>query len=128
MRLERLAYVDDDPDIREIARFALVEIGGLDVRCWGGGAAFLAAAHDAWRPQMVLLDLGMPGISGAEVVAAMRCDAALRTVPVLVLTAVPDPGRAVEGLEGVAGWIAKPFDPLHLAAAVRAVWAGWKGQ
>lgn len=128
MRLERLAYVDDDPDIREIARFALVELGGLDVRCWSGGAAFLAAAHDAWMPQMVLLDLGMPGLSGAEVVAAMRRDPTLRTVPVLVLTAVPDPARAVEGLDGVAGWLAKPFDPLRLAAAVRAVWAGREAQ
>ena len=68
MQLERLAYVDDDDDIREIVRFALTEVGGLDVRCWGDGAAFLAEPQGDWRPQLLLLDLTMPGLSGGELV------------------------------------------------------------
>lgn len=125
MRLERLAYVDDDPDICEIVRFALAEVGGLDVRCWGDGAAFLGAARDRWRPQMVLLDLSMPGLSGGELIAALRRDAGFADVPVMVLSGRPDAARAVEGLVGVVGLVAKPFDPLHLADAVQAAWARW---
>lgn len=122
MRLERLAFVDDDPDIREIVRYALAEIGGFDVRCWRDGAAFLDDAGGAWVPQMVLIDLSMPGLSGVELIAAMRRHPSLAAVPVLVLSGAVDAARAVEGREGVVGHIAKPFDPLHLADAVRAAW------
>lgn len=123
MRLERLAYVDDDPDICEIVRFALAEVGGLDVRCWSDGATFLATARDRWWPQMVLLDLSMPGLSGGELIAALRRDAGFAGMPVMVLSGRPDAARAVEGFEGVVGLVAKPFDPLHLADAVQAAWA-----
>lgn len=123
MRLERLAYVDDDPDICEIVRFALAEVGGFDVRCWADGATFLAAPRDRWSPQMVLLDMSMPGLSGREVIAALRRDAALAAVPVVVLSGRPDAAQAVSAADGVVGCIAKPFDPLQLAEAVRAAWA-----
>lgn len=123
MRLERLAYVDDDPDICEIVRFALAEVGGLDVRCWADGAAFLASPRDGWSPQLVLLDLSMPGLSGGEVIAALRRDPEFAAVPVMVLSGLPDAARAVAAFDGVIGCIAKPFDPLQLAATVRTAWA-----
>ncbi len=123
MQLERLAYVDDDDDIREIVRFALTEVGGLDVRCWGDGAAFLAEPQGDWRPQLLLLDLTMPGLSGGELITAIRREPDLAETPVMVLSGRADAADEVAGCAGVLGLIAKPFDPLGLAEIVRAAWA-----
>lgn len=123
MTLQRLAYVDDDVDIREIVYFALAEIGGLEVRCWDDGAAFLAARDPGWTPQLLLLDLGLPGMDGWQVLAALRAKPASAGLPVVLLSAgVCAPGAAPVPA-GVLGCIGKPFDPLALAEHLHLLWA-----
>jgi len=114
--LLRVALIDDDPDIREIARFALVDLGGLTVRSWEDGRKFLAEYED-WRPQIVLLDLEMPGMDGWETMTALRARAAAAP-PVVVMSGRPEIATA----DGIIGSIGKPFDPLSLADDLRALW------
>ena len=83
--LTRIAYIDDDPDIREIVCFALRDIGGFEVRAWGDGASFLDDLGD-WLPQLVLLDLMMPGMDGWETVAALHAHPKGGDVPVVLLS------------------------------------------
>lgn len=124
MSLQRLAYVDDDADIREIVRFALTEVGGIDVRCWNDGATFLRDADGAWMPQLVLLDVNMPGMDGWEILAALRALPRTSGVPVVMLSA--SSGAAADALTACAdvlGCVAKPFDPLRLAGELQGLWA-----
>lgn len=121
--LSRVALVDDDPDIREIARFALADLGGLEVRAWGDARRFLAEA-DGWQPQIVLLDLEMPGMDGWETVAALHARPSAQCPAVVLMS-----GRADEAKrEKVAGRIVKPFDPLSLAESLRALWTRHLGE
>ncbi|WP_337995710.1 response regulator [Oleispirillum naphthae] len=122
--LSRVALIDDDPDIREIARFALADLGGLEVRAWGDARRFLADLA-AWPPQIVLLDLEMPGMDGWETVAALRAHPSAER-PAVVLMSGRVEAAAAE--EGIAGRIAKPFDPLALAETLRALWARYAAE
>ncbi|MGE4528722.1 MAG: response regulator [Rhodospirillaceae bacterium] len=117
--LSRVALVDDDPDIREIARFALADLGGLEVRAWGDARTFLAE-FAAWRPQIVLLDLEMPGMDGWETAAALRAHPPEER-PAVVLMSGRIEAAATE--KGITGRICKPFDPLVLASTLCALWA-----
>lgn len=122
MSLQRLAYVDDDADICEIVRFALSDVGGLDVRCWRDGATFLREAGGDWTPQLVLLDVNMPGMSGWDVVAGMRAKAVSADWPVVVLSGCRDAASAGARAD-VLGCVTKPFDPLQLAKVLEAMWS-----
>lgn len=121
MSLQRLAYVDDDADICEIVRFALSDVGGLDVRCWSDGATFLREAGQGWTPQLVLLDVNMPGMNGWEIVAGLRASSVSSGWPVVVLSGCRDAESAGERAD-VLGCVAKPFDPLRLAGALEGMW------
>lgn len=120
--LRRVACVDDDPDIREIVGFALRDLGGLEVRSWGDGAAFLAE-WEAWSPQLVLLDLWMPGMDGERVAAALRAHPKGGALPVVLLSG----SVGTPGIPGVSAVLVKPFDPLSLAGRLRGLWAEWGG-
>lgn len=119
MRLQRLAYVDDDADIREIVRFALCDIGGIELRCWNDGETFLRDIGGDWMPELVLLDVNLPGMSGWEILAALRGSPASAELPAVILS-------ACDGSDGsspdVAGRFSKPFDPLRLAGEIEEVW------
>ncbi len=122
MRLQRLAYVDDDADICEIVRFALSEVGGIEVRCWNDGAKFLRETEGAWVPQMVLLDVNMPGLNGWEILAELRRSPGTAGVPVVMLSAASGAAEHRACVD-VLGCVAKPFDPLRLAADLQGMWA-----
>jgi DNA-binding response OmpR family regulator len=110
--------VDDSELIREAARIGLRH-GGWEVRLADDGETGLERAL-ADPPDVVLLDLTMPGMSGAEVLAALRASASTRRVRVVLLTASPREGTGLE----VDGIVTKPFAPLELDAAVRGA-LGW---
>lgn len=119
----KLLLVDDDPDIRLLARHALAQ-AGFEVTVSAGGYAAVAVAREL-KPDAVLLDLLMPSPDGLELFDALAADAATAGVPVLFLTAKTQPAEVAALLaRGARGVIAKPFDPLRLGDEVRRLLAG----
>lgn len=120
--LERVLCVEDEPDIRAVAELALGAIGGLEVTvCASGEEALQVAPANA--PQLILLDVLMPGMDGPETLSALRRIPAVAAVPVVFMTARADPAeQAAYRALGAAATIAKPFDPMTLAESVRAIW------
>ena len=116
--------VDDDDAIREITQVALELVASWEVVTAGGGHEALAQAAEH-RPDAVLLDLMMPDMDGLTTFRHLQADPATRDVPVILVTAKAQVGdrQAWDGLP-VAGVIAKPFDPMTLAADVAAL-LGW---
>jgi CheY-like chemotaxis protein len=115
----RILHVDDEPDIREVAELSL----GLDpdfmVQSCGSGKEALAAAA-RWQPDFILLDVMMPVMDGPETLVQLRKNATTAGIPVIFMTARAQ-AREVDHFRslGAVGVIAKPFDPMTLAAAVR---------
>ena len=120
--LERVMLVEDDPDIRTIASMALEVVGGLQVRACESGAVALAAL-ESFKPQMVLLDVMMPGMNGPEVLQALRQREEMAGVPVVFLTAKVQAAEIDSLLAlGALDVLPKPFDPMTLADAVKGLW------
>lgn len=109
--------VEDEPDIALICRLALT-LAGFEVEERHDGHAALAHLATA-TPDVVLLDLGLPGLSGWEVLDRLRADGRLDALNVVVFSASDSAGRrAVEA--GCVSFVAKPFTPDDLVAAVAA--------
>jgi two-component system OmpR family response regulator len=123
MTILHILCVDDDPDIRTIAVMALGLDPSMDVRSASSGTEALALLDDAgWRPDVVLLDVMMPGMDGPAVLATIRGRSDTAALPVIFMTARArkadvDAYRDI----GAIGVIVKPFDPLALAGEVRAL-------
>jgi CheY-like chemotaxis protein len=119
----RVLYVDDEPDIREIAAIALGLDPGLDVRLAGGGEqALTAIGAEDWRPDVVLLDVMMPGMDGPAVLAALREGPRTASIPVVFITARTQSQDRARLLQlGAVGVIGKPFDPMTLAKELRSI-------
>ena len=116
--------IDDDEHIRELARLALERLGGHAVVTAESGAAGLELAR-AERPDAVIVDVMMPGMDGPETVRRLRGDAAIADIPVILLTAKVQPSDTARFDDlGVEAVLAKPFDPMRLAADVGAA-LGW---
>ena len=120
--LQRVLCVEDDADIRMLVEFSLTRLGGYQVMACADGRSAIAAAQ-AFAPNLVLLDVMMPGMSGPETLAALRSLEALQHVPVIFLTAKAML-EEVEALlvHGATGVIVKPFDPVRLPEQVRMFW------
>jgi two-component system OmpR family response regulator len=120
--LERVLYVEDDPDIRAVGTFALEGVGGLTVKsCASGDEAVAAAA--AFDPQLILLDVMMPGMDGPATLQALRALDATSATPIVFMTAKVQPKElALYRDMGVVEAIPKPFDPLTLAAVIRSIY------
>jgi two-component system, OmpR family, response regulator len=113
--------IDDDPDIQRIAEFSLAAVGGWKVYLAGSGEAGLAAAR-AHQPDVVLLDVMMPGLDGPGVLARIQGDPALAGLPVIFMTAKAQRSEVQAYLAlGATGVITKPFDPMLLASQVLAL-------
>ena len=116
-------YVDDEPDIREIAGLALGLDPGLEVRLAGSGAEALEMVRGgAWRPDVVMLDVMMPVMDGPAVLAGLREENATVATPIVFITARTQAQDRERLLQlGAVAIIAKPFDPMTLAQQLRAV-------
>jgi len=116
--------VEDDPDIQTVTSLALGSFGGFDVRTCGSAQEAVAAAAE-FRPDLILLDVMMPGMDGLEALTALRDMPATANVPVVFLTARVQPHEIERYRElGSLGVIPKPFEPTALADTIRAIWAG----
>jgi two-component system alkaline phosphatase synthesis response regulator PhoP len=115
--MKHILVVDDEPRIAEIARDYL-ERAGFTVSTAGNGADALAFARTK-RPDLIVLDLGLPQMDGLDVTRALRKQS---TVPIIMLTARVDESDKLIGLElGADDYVTKPFSPKELVARVRAV-------
>lgn len=114
-----LLLVDDNEDLRRLIT-AFLQREGFDVREAADGAAALDSLREA-KPDLVLLDLDMPGVNGQNVLTAMRADPSLSSVPVLILTGSTDEPSLREVFDaGASDYVSKPFSTPQLAARVRA--------
>jgi CheY-like chemotaxis protein len=125
--LQRVMCIDDDPDIRMILEFSLSTVGGYQVKACSGGRVALAAVAE-FKPQLVLLDVMMPELSGPETLLALRELSLMKGVPIVFLTAkaMPDELEQLLG-HGATGLIVKPFDPMRLPADILPFWEHGRG-
>ncbi len=120
--LSRVLHVDDESDIREVARLALEDVGGFTVESCASGAQALEKATN-FGPDVILLDVMMPGMSGPEVLEALRGRPETADIPVIFMTAKVQ-AKEVEALTklGAIGVIEKPFDPMTMSGQVAEIW------
>ena len=117
---QSILVVDDEPDIRRLVVLHL-EREGFRCRMAGTGPDALREAKAA-VPDLVVLDLMLPGLDGLEVCRRLRSEASTAGVPIIMLTAKADEVDRVVGLEvGADDYVVKPFSPRELVARVRAV-------
>ena len=121
--MKTILVVDDAPNIVELLRLYLEGAGYATVVATDGPAA--VELHRKHRPDLVILDLMLPGMDGFEVCRAIRREA---DTPVLMLTARTDDVDAIVGLElGADDYVTKPFNPRALVARVKAILRGTDG-
>jgi two-component system, OmpR family, response regulator len=120
--LDRILYVEDDPDIQAIAVMVLDSISGFTLEpCSSGNEALTKA--EAFAPDLILLDVMMPGMDGPETLQALRKIPSLEKTPVIFMTAKVQPQEVQGYLDlGAVGVIAKPFDPMTLSDQLREIW------
>jgi len=117
---ERILVVDDEPDLLELVRVNLTQ-AGFDVETAETGRQALDRLRRA-APDLLILDLMLPDLSGTEVCRHVRSDASLAELPVIMLTAKADEVDRVVGLElGADDYVTKPFSPRELTLRARAV-------
>ena len=113
---QRILVVDDDPSLAEMLTIVL-RGEGFDTAVIGDGTQALTAVREL-RPDLVLLDLMLPGMNGIDVCRVLRADSG---VPIVMLTAKTDTVDVVLGLEsGADDYVMKPFKPKELVARMRA--------
>ncbi len=126
-KLRRVMCIEDDPDIRMLIEFSLSAVGQLEVLSCASGSQALASVT-AFAPNLVLLDVMMPGMSGPETLKALRHMPAMKGVAVVFMTAQVMPAEVEQLLiHGVAGLIVKPFDPMTLPQNLQPFWEHGRG-
>lgn len=116
----KVLIVDDEADIRRIACLGLARLGSCDVVEAQSGAQALEQARQA-QPDVILLDVMMPGQDGPTTLEVLRADPSTASIPVVFLTAKAMPSEIARLTAlGAAGVLTKPFDPRTLADQVRA--------
>ena len=120
MNAYRLLHVEDEPDIREVVEMSLALAPEIELKSCATGADALTTAA-AWTPDVILMDVMMPVMDGPQTLGHLRENARTAKIPVVFMTARAQSREVEHFLSlGAAGVIAKPFDPMTLAAAVRA--------
>jgi two-component system OmpR family response regulator len=119
---QSVLYVDDDADICSIVQATLRMVPGLNVQTADSGERAIDLAHEL-RPDLVLMDVMMPGLDGPSTLKRMRQSILLADIPVIFLTAKVLPAEISQFLQlGAIGVIVKPFDPLKLYSDLVALW------
>jgi len=122
--LKKILYVEDDADIREVARMALETVGGFTVNICSSGRQALAEAP-GFDPDFILLDVMMPGMDGPTTLDELRKLPGLEEKPVVFMTAkVMQSEIGVYKELGAVDVIPKPFDPMTLAERINEIWSG----
>jgi len=120
MPREHILIIEDEDDIRSLIKYNL-EREGYQVSDVASGEAGLAACRET-RPDLIILDLMLPGIDGLEVCRSVRADSTLTDTRIIILTAKGEEPDIIAGLElGADDYMTKPFRPRVLTARVKAV-------
>jgi len=115
-------YVDDDPDLQEIVRLGLEIGGGYEIKTCSSGQDALAQV-EAFNPQLILLDVVMPDMSGTQTLEALHEIPVIKDVPVVFLTSKISSQQLSHYKKlGAAGVIRKPLNPMKLTGQVKEVW------
>ena len=123
MNLNRILYVEDEPDIAAIVKVSLESIGGYQVDACSSGPEALEKAVSC-PVDLILLDVMMPGMDGPATLAALREIPTTLETPVVFMTAKTQVEEVARYRSlGVADVIAKPFDPMTLPERVAAIWS-----
>jgi DNA-binding response OmpR family regulator len=118
--MSTVLIADDDPDILDLITFKLEQAGHTLITATDGTTA-LAEARRTF-PDVALLDIAMPGLSGLDVCRELRADAATSSIPVILLTARAQESDVEIGFEvGADDYLTKPFSPRELVSRVAAV-------
>ncbi len=120
--LRKIVYVEDERDIQTIAKLALEKLGGFEVEICSSGEEALRRAP-ALSPDLIMLDLMMPGMDGRATLKALRELPMFADTPVIFLTGKVQ-AQEIAQLErlGAIRVLAKPFDPMSLADEVKDAW------
>jgi two-component system OmpR family response regulator len=122
--MRKILYLDDEADIREVARMALELDSDLQVTGLGDPRRLVSVAKEE-RPDLILLDFRMPGMDGLQVLEALQTSPEVANTPVVFLTASVQKHELRKLTEaGAMGVIEKPFDPLTIAERVKAYLPG----
>jgi CheY-like chemotaxis protein len=119
--LSRILLVEDDTDVSLVAEFALVDVGGFEVRTCASAREGLAAAP-AFAPDMILMDVMMPEMDGISALEAFRRDPRTAQTPVVLMTARVQPEELAQYASLGCGVIAMPFEPETLGDQLEAFW------
>lgn len=120
--LQRILLVEDDTDIQAVALLALEAVGGFTVGVCSSGPEALDKVG-GFAPDLILLDVMMPGMDGLTTFQALRALPASADIPVVFMTARVQANELAHYKEiGARDVISKPFDPMTMPAALRAIW------
>ena len=120
--LSKIMYVEDQPDIQMVAKVALESVGGFEVLICSGGEEALEKVN-GFNPQLILLDVMMPGMDGPTTKIELGKRPETSTIPVVFMTAKIQPAEVAEYKEmGALDVIPKPFDPMTLSDQIREIW------
>jgi len=120
MARKKILIVEDEPDIRKLVNYNLTQERFQVIEAEDGEKALKIAQHD--KPDLVILDLMLPGLSGLEFCRIVRDRAETAKIPILMLTAKAGEADRVVGLEmGADDYLTKPFSPRELVARVKAI-------
>lgn len=120
--LTRILYVEDEPDIQAVAKLALEMIGGFTVELCNSGQEAVRKAV-TFQPDLVLLDVMMPGMDGPTTFQELRKQTQTAATPIAFMTAKVQNDEIERYTSmGAIGFVAKPFDPMKLADTVKRLW------
>lgn len=121
--LERILYVEDEDDIQKVAKVALHNLGGFDLKICSSGEEALASISE-FNPDLLLLDVMMPGMDGPSTLKEIRKIPEFENTPAMFMTAKVQ-AHEVEHFKslGAIEVIAKPFDAMNLAQQIRQRWS-----
>jgi two-component system OmpR family response regulator len=120
--LKKIMHVEDDPSIQMVARVALEAVGHFEVCTCSGGMQALEQ-YPTFLPQLILLDVMMPGMDGPSTLKQLQQQFDLSQVPVVFMTAKVQSSE-IESYKalGASDVVVKPFDPMTLSEQIRQIW------
>ena len=120
--MKRILYIEDDLDIQEVAHLALEVVGTFEIKMCSSGVEALKVV-ERFNPDLILLDVMMPGMDGLSTLEALRARPGSAGIPVVFVTAKVQANEIAQYRQlGAIDVIAKPFDPMNLANDVHQLW------
>ncbi|MEO6992242.1 MAG: response regulator [Lacunisphaera sp.] len=120
MEKKKILVVDDEPDVTDLVAYHM-KAKGFQVETLNDATASIAKAR-SYHPDLVILDIMMPDLSGIQICRILRADPKLAKVPIIFLTAKSEPHDRIEGLEsGADDYLSKPFSPKELVLRVESI-------